>query len=169
MKKNKLIHVGTFGQPYGLRGEIKLKILTSSLESFKLLSKDFINNKNTSLKFNKIRKVGSNNVVSLPNYSDRNSVKKLVGTYIFCERKNFPQTTDSQYYVIDLIDCTVVNLNKKKLGKIVNIQNFGAGDLMEIQNNEKQKFYIPMNKDNLVNVNLTKKMIIVNPLQGLLD
>jgi ribosomal 30S subunit maturation factor RimM len=43
------------------------------------------------------------------------------------------------------------------------------GDLIEIISDNKKNFYIPMNKDNLVKIDSEKKIIIVNPLKGILD
>ena len=47
---------------------------------------------------------------------------------------------NDEYYVIDLIGCKVINTEKKDLGKIINIKNFGAGDLMEIGKNNTKNF-----------------------------
>ena len=65
MKKNKLIHVGTFGQPNGLKGEIKIHILTSSLESFKNLDKYFVDEKLLKVSFKSFRFVGKKIIVSI--------------------------------------------------------------------------------------------------------
>ena len=169
MKKKKLIHVGTFGNPYGLKGEININIFTSTPESFSFMSKNFIDDKKNKFKFNKFRKVGKNYIISLYDCDDRDSAQKLKGKKIFCERKNFPLTENNQYYVSDLIGCKVVNLTKNILGEIISIQNFGAGDLIEVQNVKKQKFYIPMNNENLISVNLKQNKIIVDPLNGLIE
>ena len=50
----------------------------------------------------------------------------------------------------------------------MSVKNFGASDLLEtkISNNT---FYIPMNKDNLVSVDMDKKKIIVNLMKGIID
>ena len=53
--------------------------------------------------------------------------------------------------------------------QIVDVKNFGAGDLLEIQNTEKKIFHIPMNNENLSKVEIEKKIITVDPLKGLLD
>ena len=58
--------------------------------------------------------------------------------------------------------------NGKKIGNVVNVKNFGAGDLLETKINNKT-FYIPMNKENLVFVDLDKKKITVNPMKGIID
>ena len=71
--------------------------------------------------------------------------------------------------MLDLIGCEVINMEKECLGKVIDIKNFGAGDLMEIINNGNKTIYIPMNEDNLINVDIDKKKILVNPIKGLLD
>ena len=42
---------------------------------------------------------------------------------------------DNQYYALDLVDCEVINMDKKILGIVINVENFGAGDLLEIKAN----------------------------------
>ena len=71
--------------------------------------------------------------------------------------------------MVDLIGCEVINMKKESLGKVIDIKNFGAGDLMEIIRNGKKTFYIPMNQDNLTNIDIDNKKILVNPIKGLLD
>ena len=88
---------------------------------------------------------------------------------IYSLRKNFPKTKNNEYYVIDLIDCEVKNIANQNLGIVVNIQNFGASDLLEVENNFQKKYYIPMDDDNIMNVDTRKKIIIVNPMLGILE
>ena len=68
-----------------------------------------------------------------------------------------------------MIDCLVVNIQNKKLGKVVDVKNYGAGDLIEVIDNSKKTFFIPMNKENLEKVNIEKKIITVNPISGLIE
>jgi 16S rRNA processing protein RimM len=169
MKKNDLIHVGTFGQPQGLKGDIKINILTSSLESFKILKNYFMQDSKTILHFTALRKIGKKNVASLEGCEDRNAALDYKGKYIFSLKENFSKISEDEYYVIDLIGCDVFNIEKKSLGIVIDIKNFGAGDLIEVTSGSKKIFYIPMNDDNLVSVNILEKKIIVNPMKGLLD
>lgn len=169
MKKNDLVHVGTFGQPQGLKGDIKINILTSSFESFKMLKNYFIQDGKTILHFTALRKIGKKNIASLEGCEDRNAALDYKGKYIFSSKENFLEIGEDEYYVIDLIGCAIFNAEKESLGIVVDIKNFGAGDLIEIKRDNKKNFYIPMNDDNLVSVNILEKKIIVNPMKGLLD
>lgn len=169
MKKKKLVHVGTFGQPQGLKGEIKVNIFTSSFESFKLLQNFFIDDNKSILIITKLRRVGKKIICSLDNCNDRDSSLLFKGVRIFVLRENFPQTKDSEYYIVDLIGCVVLDKKNNMLGTIRDIKNFGAGDLIEINSPNKDFFYIPMNQENLVKVDYEKKIVVVNPIYGLIE
>ena len=94
--------------------------------------------------------------------------KNFVEKKIFSQSSNFPKTNKDEYYSRDLIGCSIITVNSKKIGYVVSVNNFGASDLLETKINNKT-FYIPMNKDNLVSVDLDKKKIIVNLIKGIID
>ena len=169
MKKKEFVQVGIFGQPQGLNGDIKINIFTSSFESFKRLQSFFMEDGKSSLIFTSLRKIGKKYIGSIEGCEDRNAALDFKGKHIFSFRENFPKTNNDEYYVLDLIDCEVINVKQESIGKIIDIKNFGAGDLIEIINNSKKTFYIPMNEDNLINVDIDKKKILVNPIKGLLE
>ena len=54
------------------------------------------------------------------------------------------------------------------LGEVIRVDNFGADDLIETSYREKS-FYIPLKDDNIVSVDIEKKIIIVNPIKGIYD
>ena len=101
--------------------------------------------------------------------NNRNAALDYKGVHIFSSKEYFSKISEDEYYVIDLIGCGVFNVEKESLGIVVDIKNFGAGDLIEITTANKKNFYIPMNDDNLISVNILEKKIIVNPMKGLLD
>ena len=169
MKNNKLVHVGVFGQPQGLKGEIKINILTSNLEVFKLLNEYFLENEKIKINFKSIRKSGKKFICILDGCNDRNEALNYKGKNIYSSRNNFPKIEDEKYYVIDLLDCEVFNVNNNFLGKVIDIKNFGADDLIEIKSKNKNNFFIPMNNDNLVSVDVINKIIKVDPIKGMID
>ena len=126
MKNKDLVHVGTFGQPQGLKGDIKINILTSSLESFKILKNYFMQDGEIILHFTALSKIGKKNIASLEGCEDRNAALDYKGKYIFSLKENFSKIDEGEYYVIDLIGCNVFNLENESLGSVVNIKNFGA-------------------------------------------
>ena len=57
---------------------------------------------------------------------------------------------NKEYYVSELVGCIVQNSSNEELGTITKVDNFGAGDLLEVQNSKNKKFYIPFDKNNLI-------------------
>ena len=163
-----IIHVGTFGSPIGLKGEIKINILTSSFDLFKNLGDYFNEDYSVKWYFKNMRLQNNKIIVLLDNYNNRNDIKNLSGTKIFTSINNFPKIKKNEYYVKDLIECCIYIIGGKKIGNVINVDNFGAGDLLETKIKNK-KIYIPFNDENLVSVNLNKKQIIVNPIKGIID
>ena len=149
--------------------EVKINILTSSFDSFKKLKNYYFENDKSSLVIKSFKKIGKNYSVFLEGCNDREKALFFKGKKIFALRKNFPKIKEDEYYVIDLIDCDVFNINKNFLGKIIDIKNFGAGDLLELVSSDKKSFYIPINEENIVSIDIKKKKIIANPILGLLE
>ena len=58
--------------------------------------------------------------------------------------------------------------NNTSIGKVLSVQNFGAGDLLEVKYNNKLSL-IPFDKTNILSVNIDKKEIIADPIPGILD
>ena len=54
------------------------------------------------------------------------------------------------------------------IGEVIDVKNFGAGDLLEVNLNNKISL-IPFDKENIVSVILNKKEIIANPIKGILE
>ena len=87
---------------------------------------------------------------------------------IFAPKEKFPKTKSNEYYADDLIGSKVVHKNGNFIGNVISVDNFGAGDLLEI-NFKENKFYIPLNDDNVISVDIENKNILVNPIKGVID
>jgi len=159
LSKSNLVHVGTFGSPIGLKGEIKVKMLTSSFEFFKMLKVYLNEDASETWNFIKMRILNNKLIVHPQDCNNRDDAEKFRGKKIFSQSSNFPKTNKGEYYFKDLIGCSIFMLNGKKIGNVVSVENFGASDLLETKINNKT-FYIPMNKDNLISVDLDKKKIM---------
>ncbi len=71
------------------------------------------------------------------------------------------QDGDGIFYV-DLIGCTVIDLKHQPWGNIIAIDNFGAGDVIEIETLDQRKTMIPWADDFIINIDLQLKQITVS-------
>ena len=171
MKKKQLFHIGTFGKPVGLKGKIKITMHNFEFNKFnsKSLSSSLVDEANVFWNFQYL-KINKNKLTGkLKKCNSINCAEKLNGKKIFIDINHLPKNKKNQFYIFDLINCEVKTSKNILLGNIIDIDNFGAGDLIKIKKDNNKSFYIPMNEDNVVKVDLKKKLIIVNPIKGILN
>ena len=168
MNKSNLVHVGTFGAAIGLKGEIKLNLLTSTIDVFTSLGEYYNFDQSVKWRFDSILMRQQKCVAHPSHCSNRNDAEELKNQKIFSLKENFPLTDPGKYLVSDLIGCELIHKNGKSFGNVISVDNFGAGDLLETTYDDK-KIYIPLNDDNVLSVDLEKKIIFVNPIKGIVD
>lgn len=96
----------------------------------------------------------------------------FVDVEIFITREEAELTRDQleqdDFYYYDLIDCDVI-LNNQHFGKVVDIEDGGAGNLLVIIRDDGKEFLIPFLKEMTDVSQLKDKKLIINPIPGLLE
>ncbi len=140
MKETKKILVGKIVAPQGIRGEFRVQTFTTKpidLQNLSVFGDGIV-----AKDFHFVRPVPNTNVIiaQIDGVNDRNAAETLRGTELFISRDDLPELKrDGEYYQSDLIGFSVVR-NGKEIGKIVCFQNFGAGDIMELDNGDMISF-----------------------------
>ena len=139
MNNNTKILVGKIVAPQGIRGEFRVQSFADKPNDFKKF--DIICNKCDGDNFHFVRVVPNTNVIiaRIDGIDDRNTAETLRGTELFIERNSLPATNTGEYYQSDLIGFDVVRDNKK-IGVVECFQNYGAGDIIELDNGEMVSF-----------------------------
>lgn len=102
--------------------------------------------------------------------TDRTAAEKLRGTKLYVPRERLPDIEDDgTFYHIDLIGLAARWPDGKPMGKVVNVANFGAGDLIEIRPIKGASFYVPFTDEAVPDVNLKDGFVTIDPPPGLLD
>ena len=140
MKYNKLILVGKIVAPQGIRGEVRIQTFTEHPSDFKDLAVFGENVADGAMHF--VRNVPNSNVViaRIDGITTRNDAENLRGTELFINRESLPPTSSGEYYQADLIGMKVVR-DGTEIGHVACFQNFGAGDIMELDNGEMVAFH----------------------------
>ena len=108
--------------------------------------------------------------------ADRDAAETLRGKRLYLPRAVLPaiEEEDSFYYV-DLIGIPVFpESGGAEIGEIVSVQNFGAGDLLEIRKGENLdprggSFYLPFTKDCVPVVDIAARRVVIALPEGYLD
>lgn len=108
-------------------------------------------------------------VASINDINDRNDAEKLRGITLFTARDNLPPPNEDEFYHIDLIGMNVTNEHQQNIGVVIAVDNFGAGDIIEVKPLGKSSFYLPFSEPYLVSVDTDNKTIHVKESEGFIN
>jgi 16S rRNA processing protein RimM len=118
---------------HGVRGEVLIKSYTSAPEDIASYGPLTDETSDRALAITLVRVTAKGVVARLDNVTDRTAADMLKGLRLYVERDQLPETGSSEFYHADLIGLTAVSPEGATIGRLVALQNYGAGDLLEIQ------------------------------------
>ena len=140
MNTNDKILVGKIVAPQGLRGEFRIQSFSSNPTDFKTFR--IVSDKFTPDQFHFVRVHNQKSgmvIAKIDTVFDRNGAENLRGTELFVLRSDLPELKQNEFYQHDLIGFTVTR-DGKKIGVVDGFQNFGGGDIIELDNGEMVSF-----------------------------
>jgi 16S rRNA processing protein RimM len=131
---------------HGVTGEVRLKLFGEGVAA--LMRYRAFND--SSLTLRKLRDDGKGGAIArFEEVADRNAAEKLRGTTLTVPRSAMPALDDGEYYHADLLGLAAVSTTGEALGTVIAVENFGAGDVLEIErpageDGKKHRFMVPM-------------------------
>ncbi len=126
---------------HGIAGEVRLKLFGEGAASLKR-HKAF---NGGTLTAQSLRDDGKGGVIArFAEVADRTAAEALRGTLLTVPRAALPALAEGEYYYTDLIGLPCVSSEGATLGECVAVENFGAGDVLEIQRPDGKTFMVPM-------------------------
>lgn len=135
-------------EPFGIEGAVRVFLFTDQLKNY---SKIF--DKNGEKFLFRIKKTEPENraVIFLEGIADRNAAESLKGAFFYLKREQLPQTKDNEFYLCNLIGEKVRVENTRIFCEIKSVQNYGAGDLIELSHGDRL-FLVPFTKENFPDI-----------------
>jgi 16S rRNA processing protein RimM len=115
---------------HGVKGEVRLKLFSDNVASLAQHAKVYVGGVEHRLL--SVRDGGKTAIARFEGMSDRSAVEALRGQLVEVERADLPPLEDGEYYHSDLIGLPCVDREGQALGVVASVENFGAGDLLEI-------------------------------------
>lgn len=126
---------------HGVGGEVRLKLFGEGLAS--LSRHKTCQAGGRTLTLAALRASGRGAVARFAEIADRAAAEALRGTLLTVPRAALPPLADDEYYHADLIGLACVDAAGTPLGRVVAVENFGAGDLLEIEKPDGRRGLIP--------------------------
>ena len=109
-------------------------------------------------------------LVRIAGIADRDAALALRGTRLHVPRTVLPAPDDGEYYHADLIGLRVERQDGSPVGVVASVQNFGAGDLVDIRiPGTRRTVLLPFDAATVLEVDLAGGSMVVDPMPGLLD
>ena len=126
---------------HGVKGEVRLKLFAESADSLKSHARLFVGG--TERKLVSLNAAGKAPIARFEGISDRTEAEALRGSLVEVERTVLPPLEEGEYYHADLIGLPCVDGDGSAVGTVVAVENYGAGDLLEVELEGGRKSLIP--------------------------
>lgn len=140
---------------HGVTGEVRLKLFGSGLDGLKA-HKSF---NNGALTLSSLRPQKDGGIARFAQITDRNAAEAARGTELCVPRSALPPLGEGEYYHADLVGLPVVSQNGEPLGSVRAIEDFGAGDLLDIARPDGKTFMVPV-----VAAEIGEDRIVIDPV-----
>lgn len=127
---------------HGVRGEVRLKLFAHSVESLAQHKAVKVGDRSFSLQ--SVRSASGGAVARLEGVLDRNAAEALRGKLLSVDRAALPPLEEGEFYYADLIGMACVSPQDVPLGRVVAVENFGAGEIIEIEKPDGKRAMIPL-------------------------
>jgi len=172
--QDNLVLVGEFGRAHGLKGEVRLKSHTGNpqaIAGYKPLIAS--NGKTFSLKNVRPAPGGAPDllIAIVDGVTTREASEALNRVQLYVERDKLPPPDEEDEFLLaDLIGLSVQNEAGEIIGTVVDVPNYGGGDLLEIAPVPSgPTAFLPFTKAFVPSVDVTGKRIIAAPPDDLFE
>ena len=138
---NERVALAAVAGAHGVKGEVRLKLFTDSAAGLASHKHVFIGGAEHRL--TDVREGGKNAVARIKGVSDRSAAEALRGQLVEVDRADLPPLEEGEYYHADLLGLPCVDADGEPVGTVAAIENFGAGDLLEIELPDGKRSLIP--------------------------
>jgi 16S rRNA processing protein RimM len=145
---DRLILMGVFGAPQGMRGEVRVKSLTAEPSAIGAYGPLTDKNGARAFVFDSLRPLKDDMLVArVAGVATRDAAEALKGVEIFARRDQLPPPALDEFYYDDLVGLEAVDAAGGRIGRVASLVNYGAGDVLEIAPDQgRETLLLPFTK-----------------------
>lgn len=121
---------------HGVKGELRLKLFTDSVDNLKVHESLFVGG--VERKLESARPAPPGAVIRLAGLNDRSEAEALRGSLVEVDRASLPPLEEGEYYHADLVGLACFDRDGREIGRVAGVENYGAGDLLEVESDGKR-------------------------------
>jgi 16S rRNA processing protein RimM len=155
--------LGQIGAAHGVRGEVRLRSFTAEPAAIAhygpLETED-----GRIFHIESMRPAKDHFVARFSGVADREAAERLANIKLYVPRERLPAPAEpDEFYYADLVGLAVVDRSGRRIGTVVAIHNFGAGDLIELRPDAgDQTEFVPFDEINVPEVDVAAGRLVVD-------
>lgn len=162
------IVIGKIVAPVGIRGEVKVIVLTDFPERFDVGSEIALKmpkGESRRVRIAGRRPTRSGLTLKLEGIDTRNDAETLRDAEFVIDRSELAELSEGQFYVFDIIGLRVITDDGRECGEVIEVLQGGANDVYVTSTG----LCIPALHDVVAKVDVDKREMVIRPVPGLLD
>ncbi|MCS7266922.1 MAG: ribosome maturation factor RimM [Geminicoccaceae bacterium] len=161
--RERLIRLAVVTAPHGVKGAFRLRCFTERPENVAAYGPVCDREGRELFPLEVLHRVPGGVVVRAPGIEDRDAAERLRGLALFVPRSRLPAPGEDEFYYEDLVGLQAVEPSGKKLGRVIAVLEFGAGDVLEIETEEGEILDLPFTRAVVPEVDLEAGRLVVVP------
>ena len=160
---DRLLLVARVAGAFGVKGEIRITTFTAdplALRHYKGLRRE---DGSPALELASARAVKGGVVARARGVDTRDQAEALRGLTLHVRREDLPAPDEDEFYLADLIGLSVETAAGEVLGTVKAVNDFGAGDLLEIQPPRGASWWLPFTREAVPEVRIAEGKVIAEP------
>jgi len=166
-----LITIGKVIKPFGVKGEMKIELMTDFPDRFKGLRRVVLvspQGKETDFEVLAVRYANNVPYLQFKGYDSPEKARALNGWFVKVSEKDAVPLPEGSYYWFDLIGMEVFSESNENLGTIVDIFETGSNDVY-VMKRGKQEVYLPATREVIRQVDVAAKRMVIHLMDGLME
>ena len=143
---------------HGIKGEVRLKLFSDSVDGLARHPRLFVAGREMAVQ--SIKGGPKAAIARFEGVNDRAAAEDLRGSLVEVDRAALPPLEDGEFYHADVIGLPCVDGAGESVGTVAAVENFGAGDLLEIEKPDGKRTLIPFRAPMAI---LEAERVVVDP------
>ena len=164
--------IGRIRKPHGVRGEMKVSVLSDLPERFLWLEQVYLSRRADDPNphvagIESVRFHQQDALIKFAGYDGREAAGVLRQHYVFVPIEEAIPLEDGEYYTYQLMGLSVYTVSGQELGKVTDLIETGANDVFVV-NGKSGELLIPDTAEVVKQIDFDAKRIMISPIDGLL-
>lgn len=163
-RRPRFIPIAEVTRPAGIKGEVKLELLTDLYGIFEPACEVFIGGDRTPATIERFNRIGER--LKLKGLDSRERAERLRGETIYCETERAVGLLNGSYFQFQIMGLEVVTTEHEVLGEVVEIFETGSNDVYVVRR-QSSEILLPATKEVILDIDLDGNTMTVNLIPGL--